>query len=176
MDQRTKWVGAARRPCSRRRHHAPVTIIDAGLGGLTLARVLHIHGIPAEVYEAEASPAARAQGGMLDIHDYNGQHALQAAGPMAQFRAIVLDGRQAMSVLGQDGSVLFEKADDGTDGRPEAQRADLRQIPLAALPHDIVRWGRNATGARLLGGGLHLLTFTDGSSVTTRVLIDADGT
>ena len=154
-------------------HH--VTIVGAGLGGLTLARVLHVHGVPVEAYEAEASPEARAQGGMLDIHDCNGQRAIEVAGLMTELRTIVLEGRQAMRALGQDGRVLFEKGADGTGGRPEAQRADLRRMLLDALPHDTVHWGRKVTGARSLGDGRHQVTFADGSAATTSMLVGADG-
>ncbi|WP_318205562.1 NAD(P)/FAD-dependent oxidoreductase [Streptomyces sp. SCL15-4] len=152
-----------------------ITIIGAGLGGLALARVLHVHGIPATVYEAEPSPAARSQGGMLDIHDYNGQLALEAAGLMQEFRGLVLEGRQAMRFLAPDGTVLFDKADDGTGGRPEVQRGELRRMLLDSLPAGTVRWGHKVTGARALGGGRHQVTFADGGTVTTTLLVGADG-
>ncbi|WP_069165285.1 FAD-dependent oxidoreductase [Nocardia altamirensis] len=153
----------------------PVTIIGAGLGGPMLARVLHVHGIPATVYEAESAPTARAQGGMLDIHDYNGLRAIEAAGLMDEFRGIVVPGRQALRALGSDGTVLFERADDGTGGRPEVQRAELRQLLLDALPEGTVRWGHRASGARTLDAGRHEVTFANGATVTASLLVGADG-
>jgi 2-polyprenyl-6-methoxyphenol hydroxylase-like FAD-dependent oxidoreductase len=152
-----------------------VTIVGAGLGGLTLARVLHVHGIPVTVYEAEDSPMARMQGGMLDIHDYNGQLAVEAAGLVAEFRGLVLDGRQAMRILDRDGNLVYEKVDDGTGGRPEVQRGELRRMLLDALPAGTVRWGHKVGGVRTLDDGCHEVTFADGTSVIADLLVGADG-
>jgi 2-polyprenyl-6-methoxyphenol hydroxylase-like FAD-dependent oxidoreductase len=152
-----------------------VTIVGAGLGGLVLARVLHVHGIAATVYEAEASPMERTQGGMLDIHDYNGQLAVEAAGLMDEFRGLVLEGRQQMRILDQHGNVVFDKADDGAGGRPEVQRGELRQMLIDSLPAGTVRWGHKVTDVGALGDGRYEVRFAGGATVVTGLLVGADG-
>ncbi|WP_326824070.1 FAD-dependent oxidoreductase [Streptosporangium sp. NBC_01756] len=155
--------------------HHPIAIIGAGLGGLTLARVLRTHGIQATVFDLEAGRHVRTQGGMLDIHHDSGQIALRAAGLYEPFRAIIHPGGQAMRLLDRNAGVALQEEDDGTGDRPEVDRGRLRDLLLDALPADTIRWGAKATGARPLGEGRHEVAFADGSTITTDLLVGADG-
>ncbi|GAA3600081.1 NAD(P)/FAD-dependent oxidoreductase [Kineosporia mesophila] len=154
----------------------PVVVVGAGLGGLTLARVLHRHGVPVTVYDADACAQARTQGGQLDLHEHNGQLALEIAGLTPEYRAIIHRGGGAQRVVDPHGTVLAELPDDGSLTRPEALRGDIRRILLDSLPAGTVRWGKKLRQATPAGPGRYELTFADGSTVTTNVLVGADGT
>ncbi|SDT09675.1 2-polyprenyl-6-methoxyphenol hydroxylase [Streptomyces sp. TLI_053] len=147
-----------------------IAIVGAGLGGLTLARVLHMNGLECVVHERESSRHARGQGGMLDIH--SGQRALREAGLLDRFFAIARGEGQDMRLLEPDGTLLLQEdtPDDAPLARPEVDRADLRGLLLDSLPEGVVRWGHayeSADGGRL--------RFADGSSATYELLVGADG-
>jgi 2-polyprenyl-6-methoxyphenol hydroxylase-like FAD-dependent oxidoreductase len=145
-----------------------ITIIGAGLGGLTLARVLHTHGIPSIVYDADASPTARHQGGMLDMHEESGQAALRAAGLYDEFSKLVLEGGDALRILDRTGTLRM--ADDGNGSRPEIDRGALRDLLLHSQPEGTVRWGQ-----RVKAVNKDEILFENGRSEGWTTLIGADG-
>ena len=155
-----------------------IAIIGGGLGGLMLARILHVNGVEAVVYEADASPTARTQGGMLDIHDDSGQLALRAAGLYDDFLPLVMPGGEAMVVY--DKHAVLRHADDGGSGRPEVHRKALRDLLIASLPEGVIRWGSKVVevsghevSAHEVSG--HEVRFADGSTVTADLIVGADG-
>jgi 2-polyprenyl-6-methoxyphenol hydroxylase-like FAD-dependent oxidoreductase len=151
-----------------------IAIIGGGLGGLTLALVLRQKGIDATVYELDASPSARRQGGMLDMHEESGQLALRASGLFDEFQKLVLEGGEATRVMDDSATILYE--DDGTHGgRPEVDRGALRGIMLAALPADSIRWGAKVTGVRKLTDGRHEVSLADGTTFSADLIVGADG-
>jgi hypothetical protein len=149
-----------------------VTIIGAGMAGLTLARVLYKNGLSPVVYDADLSATSRHQGGMLDIHRDTGQAALRAAGLLDAFSELILENGDAIRILDKTGAVRM--SEDGNGLRPEIERGALRDLLLSSLPAEMVHWDAKVIGIEQVGGN-HELTFADGNVVTTAVLIGADG-
>jgi 2-polyprenyl-6-methoxyphenol hydroxylase-like FAD-dependent oxidoreductase len=154
--------------------HVPIAIIGGGLGGLVTARVLHVHGIESAVFELESSRHNRVQGGMLDIHADTGQRAIRAAELWDPFAALIHPGGEAMRILDRDGTVLREESDDGDLDRPEVDRGQLRDLLLDSLPEGTIRWGAKVV-AVTTDAGRSTVTFANGDTVTTDLLIGADG-
>ncbi|SNT49814.1 2-polyprenyl-6-methoxyphenol hydroxylase [Asanoa hainanensis] len=154
-----------------------IAIAGGGLGGLTLARVLHRHGIEATVYERETDRTARSQGGMLDLHPESGQRALAEAGLTDRFRSQARPEGEEHRILDPAGRTLVhhEPRPGSFDGRPEIDRTVLRDLLLDALPHDTVTWQRRLTGATPRPDGGWALTFDSGHRAECDILVGADG-
>jgi 2-polyprenyl-6-methoxyphenol hydroxylase-like FAD-dependent oxidoreductase len=148
-----------------------VTIVGGGLGGLTLARVLHTKGITSTVYELDSSATARDQGGILDMHHDSGQAALRAAGLFDEFRALASDEADHMRIMDREGAIRYED-DSHADahGRPEIDRSALKQILIDSLPEGTIHWG-----AKVVGVAPASITLADGDRVETELVVGADG-
>ncbi len=150
-----------------------IAVVGAGPAGLLLACRLHQAGIPFQLFEADAGPGARAQGGMLDLHADTGQAALRSAGLFERFQQVARYEDQGLRMFDAQGRLLLD--DDGLGGdRPEIDRGHLRDLLLGALPVDCVRWGHALRQAAVDGQEV-VLQFGNGVIERFDLAVGADG-
>lgn len=152
-----------------------IAIVGGGPAGLTLARILHTHGLPSTVYEAERDPDERPQGGSLDLHAESGLLALERAGLSAAFEAIARHDDQGERLLDKTGQVLFEDNEGADRSRPEVDRTSLRALLIDSLPADALRWGRRLADVRSSADDRWELVFDTGVEGPFDLVIGADG-
>ncbi|MFE2378759.1 FAD-dependent oxidoreductase [Streptomyces sp. NPDC059398] len=155
---------------------ARISIIGAGPGGLTCARILQQHGVAVTVHDRDAGPGARNQGGTLDLHADNGQIALRTAGLLDEFFALARPEGQEMRRLDPAGRLTSHEV-PGPDElfRPEIDRGTLRDLLLGSLEPGTVHWGRALQRVSGPARGPRQLHFSDGTTVETDLVIGADG-
>ncbi|KAI0801477.1 monooxygenase FAD-binding protein [Fomes fomentarius] len=159
-----------------------IAIIGGGPAGLVLLLTLHRHGVPATLYEREAGFNSRAHlGGILDLGHDSGQRALRENGLEDAFKRHSRADADEFKICDKSGKVLLYKPAEPEDqrnpldARPEIDRSVLRKILLDAAPPGAVKWGHALSSVRPLGNGQHELTFANGFTVVSDVLIGADG-
>ncbi|KAK6063301.1 hypothetical protein SCUP515_12524 [Seiridium cupressi] len=174
--------------------NAKIAILGAGPVGLTLAAILHRHGIPFHIFERNDSVSARSQGGTFDLHPNGGQKAPRAAGLLSAFLKVARRERESIRFLNENGEVIFDadrlpgpgedeansSGEDEAYGRPEIDRADLNQLLLDALPHETVRWNQHITSISpsTSSPGKWIINLPGGSAekaVAYDLIVGADG-
>ncbi|KAF4981585.1 hypothetical protein FZEAL_2651 [Fusarium zealandicum] len=98
-----------------------VAIVGAGPGGCMLARLLHQGGTEVTVFEGEAHPNFRSQGGTLDLHTSTGLAALKEANLFDEFLKHARYDGQYMAIVDQN--------------------LELREILSLSLPEATIKWG-----------------------------------
>lgn len=155
---------------------ARISIVGAGPGGLTCARVLQRHGIPVTVHDRDAHPEARDQGGSLDLHADDGQLALREAGLLERFFELARPEGQEMRRLDPAGTLTFHRMPEpGELFKPEIDRGQLRGMLLDSLHPGTVHWGRAVERVDGPARGPRRLHLSDGTTTEADLVIGADG-
>lgn len=153
-----------------------ISIVGAGPGGLTLARVLSTRGIASTIYELDGSGTARDQGGTLDLDKESGQRALLDAGLLEGFRAICRPEGGELRMLDKAATVVFhEPAPEGGGDRPEVDRRALKDLLISSLPEETIRWDHKVSAVAVTASGRPTITLVNGAVIETDLLVGADG-
>lgn len=151
-----------------------VAIIGAGPAGMTLAHLLIKTSIPATIFEGEASPHVRGQGGTLDLHDDTGLKALKKTGLWDDFLKYARYDGEALVVADKNLKIYLNMGGttkETSRGRPEIDREKLRKILYEALPDGVIRWGSRLRSVQQDGS----LQFDHGVETGFDLVVGADG-
>lgn len=155
---------------------ARISIIGAGPGGLTAARVLQRNGIAVTVHDRDPDASHRNQGGSLDLHDDDGQVALREAGLLEEFFELARFEGQEMRQFDAAGDLLAHHLPEADEtASPEIDRGLLRELLLNSLAPGTIRWGHALASVGAPTDGPRTLTFADGTTTETDLVIGADG-
>lgn len=160
-----------------------IAIIGAGPAGLSLARLLQVKGIPCTVYDLDANPQSRDQGGTVDLHRRGGQMVLEEAGLLEEFKKLARPEGEATKLIKYDGTVVIdenvqkvERPEEHKD-RPEIDRLRLRQLLLGSLTEGDIVWGKKLLSVEKSEAvdGKFDLRFADSVEESFHIVVGADG-
>lgn len=158
------------------KHNRQIAIVGGGPGGLTLARLLQVKGVPnVKVYERDINKEVRVQGATLDLHEESGLAAIREAGLMDAFIANYRPGADKIRIMDAQGNILMdEHTGEKQETRPEIDRGPLRKILLESLAPGTVVWDSHFLDMKVSGEGW-LLTFKNGTTAYADIVVAADG-
>ena len=133
-----------------------IAIIGGGPAGLTLANILKKNNILFSIFEKDASPNERSQGGTLDLHPSAGQLAIRQAGLWDEFVKHARPESDVLKVVRLDGEVLWDGNTNGWSQkleedkfahRPEIDRRKLKEVLLNSLDTTSLHFGKTLAEA-----------------------------
>ena len=153
-----------------------VAIVGAGPAGLTLARLLQLRGVPVRVFERDASPTARPQGGSLDLRPASGHRAIRQAGLIDAFERLSRSEAKAFKMIDSHGAVQSDGENEThEDAGPEIDRGDLRQLLLDSVLPGTVAWDHVVEDVQPEPDGRWRLEIAGKPPVVADLVVGADG-
>ncbi len=167
-----------------------IAIVGAGPAGLTFARLLQVSPIRSQltitIFEHDASPTSRLyQGGTLDLHTDTGLAALRKCGLWDEaVKSLRYDGEELTIADKNDTHILhmsgdapkFKSKEGGGEldyERPEIDREVLKDLLLASVNPEWVRWGKTLQS---IDETTNVLAFRDGTTAGPfDLVVGADG-
>ncbi|KAF9975731.1 hypothetical protein BGZ73_000533 [Actinomortierella ambigua] len=155
-----------------------IAIVGGGVAGLTLARVMQVHGIRSTLFELDTAAQSRDQGGTLDLDLESGQAALHSAGLFAQFQTYIRDDGQEVRLADKHGKIhLHDQSAEATVRRPEIDRGSLRQILVDSVDAATIQWGTHVQDIRPSQSdpSKYTIVYNGNHEATFDLVVGADG-